>query len=287
MVKALLFKFLGGYMNIFVVDWDGNEAHRSSFDLNPVVYGEIPLVVVRNLFSATDLQSMLSLFDSRHGTFEPERSPWVTKRVGTTFQRERYIAASEAQDIETQRQHIFEIRMPIATGEVAEAQVIFMSKLSELLSCCGFLVEVAKEFGAEYATPCLKLVGEEGLVAHFDWAPRNDSDFEVGNIDAQLAAVAYLATPQIGGDLQIFEKKFEASANYSRYEVMPYGYADEMFAESRMIRFHPEPGDLAIFNARYFHKISPIPLCASESPRYSASCFLGYRHGSSRLLAWS
>lgn len=100
--------------------------------------------------------------------------------------------------------------------------------------------------------------------------------------DSQFSANIYLATPESGGELQLWRKRL------SDHEVEQFRKIDSKYGLDRKYLPPPDlvlkclPGDLILFNASRVHAVTKIV----SGKRISMSCFLGFQQGQP-LVLWS
>ncbi len=121
----------------------------------------------------------------------------------------------------------------------------------------GATVRIASEpfYGSYYAGLTRKI--EQGTQLHIDYAPLEQSEWEVGTVISQLSWNLYLKlSPKNHGKTRIYDRQWQPGTE--QYKIDSYGYSDTVIADADMITFQPYVGDVFIFNTRNFHVVEPM-----------------------------
>jgi hypothetical protein len=123
-------------------------------------------------------------------------------------------------------------------------------------------------------------------VHHTDSAPRDLQGWSVAGIRYQLSWNLYLATPERGGEVQIWNRHWrEEDERAYRYDrATRKGYSPEVVQGWHSVMVSPIVGRFVIFNAMYYHTVLDV---TSEKPRLAMSSFVGVADGSRSLVLWS
>ncbi|WP_414754486.1 hypothetical protein [Anabaena sp. CCY 9910] len=127
----------------------------------------------------------------------------------------------------------------------------------KLRECTGATVRIASEplDGGYYAGLIRKI--EQGTQLHVDYAPYEQSGWEVCTITAQLSWNLYLKkTASSHGKTRIYDRQWQPGDD--QYKLDSYGYSDTVIADADMITFQPHVGDVFIFNTRNYHIVEPM-----------------------------
>lgn len=123
--------------------------------------------------------------------------------------------------------------------------------------CTGATVRIASEpFNGSYYAGLIRKI-EKGTQLHIDYAPLEQSQWEVGGVIAQLSWNLYLKfSPNSNGNTRIYDRQWQPGDD--QYKLDSYGYSDAVIADADMITFQPYVGDVFIFNTRNFHTVEPM-----------------------------
>ncbi|MDZ8189309.1 MAG: hypothetical protein RMX96_31280 [Nostoc sp. ChiSLP02] len=122
---------------------------------------------------------------------------------------------------------------------------------------CGANVRIASEpfYGSYYAGLIRKI--EHGTQLHIDFAPLEQSGWEVCTITAQLSWTLYLKlSPNSHGKTYIYDRQWQPEDE--QYKLDSYGYSDKVLADADAIAFQPYVGDVLLFNTTNFHYVEPM-----------------------------
>ena len=131
----------------------------------------------------------------------------------------------------------------------------------------------------------------KGTPIHCDWCPYDclTEDWILSRITNQ--AVFNLYTSSVGqGDTTIYDVQWTQDALKFR-DPNSYGYEPELVEGKASVRFHPNAGDLYIFNSRNMHEVQAVDE-GSEVPRVALASFMGLlpaeiTGGKPKLMFWS
>ncbi len=109
------------------------------------------------------------------------------------------------------------------------------------------------------------------------WDSSNETTSAIIN---QLAVNLYLKTPEVGGELELWDFGYEKD----EYQILAegnYGISKSKISNPK-ITINPKVGEIIIFNPRNLHCILP-----GDGLRLTQSCFIGYRGKEFPLTYWS
>ena len=128
--------------------------------------------------------------------------------------------------------------------------------MMQIRQCTNATVRIASElfYGSYYAGLIRKI--EQGTQLHIDYAPLEQSEWEVSTVISQLSWNLYLKlSPNNHGQTRIYDQQWQPGND--QYKLDSYGYSDTVIADADMITFQPYVGDIFIFNTRNFHIVEP------------------------------
>ena len=112
------------------------------------------------------------------------------------------------------------------------------------------------------------------ILPHTDMASWDmPKSLECQQVDLQVAVNVYLAMPEKGGEVTVYNKRFSKLEYDANRRAAPNEYAlreDALPEETVTIR--PEVGDLVLFNASLPHRVGATE---GTTTRYTMSCFIG------------
>lgn len=120
------------------------------------------------------------------------------------------------------------------------------------------------------------------FLAHHDIFSKDAPDlFKSHSLQAQFACNVYLNMPDIGGELEIWDKEMPPE-EFDEMRESSYGI-DPKILGAPSLTIKPECGELILFNSRKMHAVTP----SVDQTRLSVSCFIGYRGDHMPLTFWS
>lgn len=199
-------------------------------------------------------------------------------RVAT--EKERYF--EEARKLETLHDELAEVVGENIRNKVIESVAALVPEWDVCLASEGE--------GKQYFSGIFRKING-GTPIHCDWCPYDclTEDWILSNITCQAVFNLYI-TPTKGGSTTLYDVQWSQDALQYR-DPTSYGYAPELVAGRQSTTFHPEVGDLYIFNSRNMHKVQPVDP-SWRVPRVALASFMGIlppevTGGKPMLMFWS
>ena len=230
--------------------WEAKQEYSLTKEsLKMLCENRIPLIRIKDFATEQECdrlvaQAQVFNFDSYQNVY-----PKI-ERIGiTVFEYNRISKAAYFQAVE---------RTTKLRGSILAASFNPLERLMEKIrDCTGANVRIASEplYGNYYAGLIRKI--EQGTQLHIDYAPSEQSEWEVGTVIYQLSWNLYLkCSPNNNGKTRIYDRQWQPS--HDEYKLDSYGYSDTVIADADMITFQPFVGDVFIFNTRNFHAVEPM-----------------------------
>ncbi len=122
------------------------------------------------------------------------------------------------------------------------------------------------------------------LEPHIDRLSRDSSDsYAAHSLESQLAANIYVATPDVGGEVELWLKEPELEEYERELKKTQSYHVDRKILGEPDAVVKPKIGDLLLFNSRCFHGVRE----SQGGIRSSIAAFVGYRGISHSLSLWS
>jgi hypothetical protein len=174
---------------------------------------------------------------------------------------------------------------PRAAARRSEVLAPLADPLALLLGAFGAAwpgsVAVAEEDGRPYFAGIFRR-GGDGVRIHADWGPRDGPGWAIERITAQLAWNLYYSSPEVGGELIVYDYPWEPHVEaHARQRFNDYDPA--LFTASREVSRTPRPGELIVFNSRNAHAVGSSP---DSDTRVSVGSFVGATDDGN-LILWS
>ena len=152
-------------------------------------------------------------------------------------------------------------KVPEATGCRKEVVERFFDPVERVMDAFSKIsdspVAFAEEEGyGKYFAGLIRRI-EEGTLVHIDFAPNEQPDWKVGQVESQLVWNLYVGLPdQNPGTISIWDRPWRASDESYKLPDS-YGYDEAVIATAPSVEILPRLGDLVIINTRNFHRVSP------------------------------
>lgn len=151
-------------------------------------------------------------------------------------------------------------------------------------------VAVASEGeGKDYFSGIFRNINK-GVPIHCDWCPYDclTEDWILSKVTKQAVFNLYISHVK-GGDTTLFDVQWTPDALNFR-DPASYGYFPDLVAGRNKCSFHPEVGDLCIFNSRNMHTVQPVE--EGSAQRIALASFMGLlpsevTGGRPKLMFWS
>jgi hypothetical protein len=122
--------------------------------------------------------------------------------------------------------------------------------------------------------------GVSELLPHNDRLVQETNAPEAAGLTEQLSANAYLAVPEVGGDLLLWLR--EPTADEATIILAVEGLASDS-VEPPALRLHPRAGDVIIFSSAMLHAVTSCP----DGHRVGMAAFIGCAGAGRPLVYWS
>jgi hypothetical protein len=261
--------------------------HLNIDDLLNLLKGEILVLRIPNYYPLEEAEAISKKIVLQESLQRYHRAPDVgVKRTGVTFfetngsfeMLERYY--EEAPFLIAQlRQVCFPYLSPIDKLKLELTDIWLAGAYIENVHNRRMLAGIARAFEHGFELP-----------PHQDILSRDILDSPLTarnlfqNLTTQLSSNIYLRTPEIGGELELWDLKPSWSQQQSiRDQEYKYeGIIDRNNLPPAKIVIKPAVGELMLFDSGCIHAV-----CASSGSRVSMSMFIGYRGQDKPLTYWS
>ncbi|MBD2409427.1 hypothetical protein FACHB389_12940 [Nostoc calcicola FACHB-389] len=229
--------------------WENNQEYPLTAEsLKMLLEQRIPLIRLKEFATPEECEMLYAQTQSLNFDAYQDVSPKI-ERVGiTVFEYNSISKANYFQGVE----RATKLRDSIMAASFNPLERI-MTKFRE----CGAKVRIASEpsYGSYYAGLIRKI--EHGTQIHIDFAPLEQSGWEVCTIIAQLSWTLYLKlSPNSHGKTCIYDRRWQPEDE--QYKLDSYGYSDTVIADADTIAFQPYVGDVLLFNTTNFHYVEPM-----------------------------
>ncbi|MBD2498498.1 hypothetical protein [Nostoc sp. FACHB-280] len=241
--------------------WESKQEHSLTKESLKMLWeNRIPLIRIRNFATVEECDNLVAQAQLFNFDYYQDVYPKI-ERIGiTVFEYNHISKAAYFQAVERTSQ----LRNSIMAASFNPLERL----MEKIRNCTGATVRIASEplYGSYYAGLIRKI--EQGTQLHIDYAPSEQSEWEVGTVIYQLSWNLYLKfssnnrlglgqSQAITGKTRIYDRQWEPGND--QYKLDSYGYSDTVIADATdMITFEPYVGDVFIFNTRNFHTVEPM-----------------------------
>lgn len=230
--------------------WENKQEYPLTKEsLRMLLENRIPLIRLKEFATPQECEMLVAQAQLFNFDCYQDVNPKI-ERIGiTVFEYDRISKAAYFQAVE----RVTKLRDCIMAASFNPLERLMV----KIRQCTGATVRIASEpfYGSYYAGLIRKI--EQGTQLHIDYAPLEQSKWEVGTVIAQLSWNVYLTfTPNNDGKTRVYDRQWQPGND--QYKLDSYGYSDTVIADADMISFQPYVGDVFIFNTRNFHIVEPI-----------------------------
>ncbi len=253
--------------------WDNKQENPLTTEsLRMLLENRIPLIRLKEFATPQECEMLVAQTQLFNFDCYQDVNPKI-ERIGiTAFEYNRISKAAYFEAVE----RATELRDCIMAASFNPLERL-MVKIQE---CTGATVRIASEpsYGSYYAGLIRKI--EHGTQLHIDYAPLEQSEWEIGTVIYQLSWNLYLKFyPHNNGQTHIYDRQWQPGND--QYKLDSYGYSDTVIADADMITFKPCVGDVFIFNTRNFHIVEPM-----NGQRVTFTCAIGLLPNG-EIIFWS
>ena len=250
---------------------DNSEAKFADF--NGLIQGKIPAIVIRKVYSKNQCKEIVStLKNFPKSSFKEigleHLGPFLMSY--TTRKNEYFENASNSK--ETLEEIFTNLENPL-------------SKISHILkNSMSSNLSLAKESETDYSSYVIRIHNKgHSIPLHKDNVQYEGREYSISKIDHQLSCILHFQESEIGGDLVIYNKRWNREDE--KFREINFGYSEEMISSFDYCQISNIcPGDLVIINPTFFHKVTTI---SGDTPRISLGMFLGFYENSNQIVAWA
>ncbi|MEH2220997.1 MAG: hypothetical protein V7K72_28570 [Nostoc sp.] len=230
--------------------WDNKQEYPLTTEsLRMLLENRISLIRLKEFATPQECETLVDQAELFNFDCYQDVNPKI-ERIGiTVFEYNRISKAAYFQAVE----RTTKLRDCIMTASFNPLERL-MVKIRE---CTGATVRIASEpFYGSYYTGLIRKI-EQGTQLHLDYAPLEQSGWEVGTVIYQLSWNLYLKfSANNHGKTRIYDRQWQPGDD--QYKLDSYGYSDTVIANADTIAFQPYVGDVFIFNTRNFHIVEPM-----------------------------
>lgn len=259
--------------------WQTNKYSRlDSETFSQLLQNKIPAIRVKNFLSREQALSLSQNIENINFSFYENVYPPIGRIGITQFE----YSQKNKIDYFKQVSNASNIRDKIFTS----AGIDVLKKLKDTLITLGYNTDIAYESeGVKYFCGLIRDMGGAADL-HFDYAPYDAPEWNIGKLTNQIAWNVYVKLPEQGGETIVYDK-FWQSKIFEKFlsdnNTGSYGFKKELVEDSRHLRIRPSVGDLWFFNSRNFHEV----LSSNGKKRLSISSFIGQVEDQKNLFLWS
>ncbi|BAT53524.1 hypothetical protein NOS3756_24850 [Nostoc sp. NIES-3756] len=229
--------------------WEKNQEYPLTAEsLRKLIEHRIPLIRIKDFATPEECEMLYAQSQSLVFNAYEDVTPKIEKVGITVFEYNSVSKANYFQEVE---------RASKLRDSIFAASFNPLERIIEKFRECGAKVRIASEaeYGSYYAGLIRKI--ENGTQIHIDFAPLEQSGWEVCTITTQLSWTLYLKLSDNNhGKTCIYDRRW--TPEDEQYKLDSYGYSDTVIADKDAIAFQPYVGDVLLFNTSNFHYVEPM-----------------------------
>ncbi|MFP2900326.1 hypothetical protein [Corallococcus sp. 4LFB] len=232
------------------VSWEvlaARELDRDSW--GQLVRNEIPAVVIRDFATPEECSRLVERAQVIGFEAYEQVVPPIDRIGATVFEH----VGSDVSSYFGKAEHCRAIQAEIFSQSFSPMDRL----MSRLRQTVGVPVQVAAD--PRHGSYCAGLIRriENGTLLHIDFAPAEQPDWWVAQVQAQLAWNLYLELdPENPGKTYVYNRPWTPADE--AYKIPDtYGYQPSVVGSAAKYTLKPTRGDVYIFNTRNFHEVDP------------------------------
>jgi len=251
--------------------WTSQMSQNDNFTYKNLISGQIPAIIIPEIISKSICENLCNkILANQHIT----SGSGISNKIGTSlsshiYQKSKYF--SNAKKSNQIIQHIFEdVKSPL----------LIMKEIITNIS--QKQISTAMENSMSYSDAVIRIHQDgDSVHLHRDNSTFEMSEYSVSHFDNQLSVILYLQSPKKGGELTIYQKKWNKLDEKMRQP--DFGYSPNIVKDTPHISIRPVPGNIVIINPKFYHQIESVH---GTKHRISMSFFFGEssRHN---LCSWA
>lgn len=229
--------------------WDKKQDYPLTAEsLRMLIEHDIPLIRLKDFATPQECEMLYAQSQLLNFNAYRDVTPKIEKVGITVFEYNSIGKANYFQEVE---------RAAKLRDSIFATSFNPLERIMEKFRECGAKVRIASEpnYGSYYAGLIRKI--ENGTQLHIDFAPLEQSEWEVCTITTQLSWTLYLKLSDNNqGKTCIYDRR--CTPEDKQYKLDSYGYSDTVIADADHIAFQPYVGDVLLFNTSNFHYVEPM-----------------------------
>ena len=117
---------------------------------------------------------------------------------------------------------------------------------------------------------------------HKDNVTYEGVEYNISKIDNQISCILHLQETEKGGNLLIYNKKWEKK--FEEFREIEFGYNSILTKNIEVSTIEAKIGDLVIINPNYLHEITKIQ---GNTDRITLGMFFGIQNKSKKIFSWA
>tara|TARA_B100001750_G_scaffold244361_1_gene261510 strand:+ start:369 stop:1124 length:756 start_codon:yes stop_codon:yes gene_type:complete len=243
---------------------------KYNLETEDLTSGKTPFIIIPNVVSESTC-ALLSKKILKNCTTVP--GPGIKNKIGTSlgshiYEKSKYFLNSKKSN--TFIKNIFsDVHSPLKSMHQTISQT-FQKHIS-----------TASENKMSYSDCVIRIHNDgDSVHLHRDNCNFEMPDYAVSKYKNQLSAILYLQSPERGGELTIYDKKWDRYDERSRQPN--FGYSFDLVNDVSHTSISPTTGSLVLLNPNFYHNVESvygnkprvsIGFFYAESSKYELSCW--------------
>jgi len=241
-------------------------------DIKKIIDGENSSIIIKSFLKKEDCKKIIKKISSMN----IERDSKKINHIGPflmnyTTKKEKYFDNAEKAN-EIFKKIFGNVENPV-------------NKIKTTISKCfpNYKITETKENQRNYAS-CTIRRHENGksIPLHKDNVKYEGVEYQVSKINSQISCILHLQETEKGGNLSIYNKRWEKKLE--KYREIEFGYNPSIKEKILMDTIESKSGDLVIINPNYLHEVKKIQ---GNSDRITLGMFFGIENKSKKIFSWA
>jgi len=241
-------------------------------DIKKIIDGENSSIIIKSFLKKEDCKKIIKKISSMN----IERDSKKFNHIGPflmnyTTKKEKYFDNAEKAN-EIFKKIFVNVDNPVNKIKTTISKYFPNYKITE-----------TKENQRNYAS-CTIRRHENGksIPLHKDNVRYEGVEYQVSKINSQISCILHLQETEKGGNLSIYNKRWEKKLE--KYREIEFGYNPSIKENILMDTIESKSGDLVIINPNYLHEVKKIQ---GNSDRITLGMFFGIENKSKKIFSWA
>ena len=241
-------------------------------DIKKIINGQNSSIIIRNFYEEEKCKKIIKNISNTNIENDSKKfnhiGPFL---MNYTTRKEEYFQNAEKANI-IFRKIFSDVENPINK-----------IKLTISKSFPDYEISETKEDKQDYASCTIRRhVNGKSIPLHKDNVRYEGIEYNISKINNQFSCILHLQETEKGGNLLIYNKKWEKK--FEEFREIEFGYNSILTKNIEVNTVEAKIGDLVIINPNYLHEITKIQ---GNTDRITLGMFFGIQNKSKKIFSWA